>query len=52
MAVTQQQRQFDERDVHSGLDRGQDDVAVGLNAMRAQITTTGLGAYPTGGYPA
>lgn len=34
MFLPQQHRQFDESDIHLALDRRQDDVAIGFNAMR------------------
>ncbi len=49
--VTQQLRQFHTRDVRPALDRGQDDVAPGRDAMRAQIAAAGLGAGRNGGVP-
>lgn len=39
MFLPQQRRQFDESDIHLALDRRQDDVAIGFNAMRSPVAT-------------
>jgi hypothetical protein len=46
MLAAEQLGEFDQRDVHLGLDRGQDHVAIGLNVMRAKITTLRQGRHP------
>lgn len=37
MLLPQQRRQFDQSDVHLALDRRQDDIATGFNAVRAPV---------------
>jgi hypothetical protein len=37
MLLPQQRRQFDQSDVHLALDRRQDDVAIGFNAVRSPV---------------
>jgi hypothetical protein len=49
--VAEQIGEFDQRDVHLGLDRSQDHAAVGLDPMRTQITALRQGRRTTFGAP-
>jgi len=42
--VAQQRRYLDQGDVHLALDRCQDDIAIGLNAMRSPVAALLPGA--------
>jgi hypothetical protein len=47
MLAAEQFGPLDQRDVHLGLDRSEDHVAIGLDVMRAQVTTLRQGCHPT-----
>lgn len=47
MLTAEQLGELDKRDVHLGLDRSEDYVAMGLDVMRAQVATLWQGRHPT-----